>query len=76
MRKYLYQYESELGMMYIVQIAKNLYLLASDEEDFDTSNSPGSVADNVFTHHSGWDEWDESDFEAPDGLSEWYRVPS
>lgn len=74
MRKILYQCETELGMMYIVQISQGKYLLANDCEEFDTADTAKSVADNVYTHHSGWDDWDESDFEGPIDLSEWERI--
>lgn len=71
MRKILFQCETKFGMMYIVQTSRGKYLLANDCEEFDTADRPMDIADNVYTHHSGWDDWDKSNFEGPTDLSEW-----
>lgn len=68
-------YRSPFGVLEIVPKRNGNFVLVLDGEEFDESHSPQAVADNLYTHTSGFFEWDVSDFDGPTDLSEWTYIP-
>lgn len=74
--KYLYELKTKLGFVYIAVLPNGKYTLVNEGyESFDEYDRPEDVADSLFTHTSQWFDWDCSDFDCPDGLGEWSRLP-
>lgn len=45
--------------------------LYADDDFLQSADNPDSPADNVYTHSSEFDPWDQSDFDCDDSLSGW-----
>lgn len=71
-----YVYRCKYGTMEIYKRPDGKYVLSNGEDEFDTADSAMAVADNVYTHETGWDRWDNSKLDGPADLSEWDQISS
>lgn len=69
-----WEYSSSIGTLKIRKFRDNLYVLEFDSEVWGVPDDPRRLADNVYTHTSDCDEWDECEEEGPVDLSEWALI--
>lgn len=76
MYKKLYRCKTPIGKFYIALRPDGLFCLLDEAEyEYCTAATAQSVADNLYTHSSDCVEWDDSDYDGPQDLSYWYRLP-
>lgn len=70
-----YFYKTEFGTFWIVPAPQGGYDLIINDEIVNGSKCADALADDVFTCHSGLEEWDEQDsVEHPTDLKEWTKI--
>lgn len=69
MRKWIYT--ASFGTLEIVELSATQFEARYNSEPGNIYDSPSAAADDFFTHHTGCDLWDSSDFCISDSLSEW-----
>lgn len=69
-----YFYKTAFGTFWIVPAPQGGYNLTIHDETVNWAHCAEALADDVFTCHSGFDDWDEQDcVEQPTDLTEWTK---
>lgn len=71
----MWVYRSPIGLLRIVRFHDGIYyfMFANDDTVWTGHADPQVVASDISSHVTGCSEWDLSEFDAPDSLSEWTR---
>lgn len=70
----MYYYKSRVGTFWIKPNMHGQHLLGINDESLGAYNSPIHAADDVYTHTTGYFEWDKLDgklFNVPTDIYEW-----
>jgi len=70
----MWHYNSPIGLMKIHINSNRRYSLDINDIVYGSYHSANAVADDVFTQHTGceeWDEYDTSNLDVPTDISEW-----
>ncbi len=73
----VWYYKTRVGTFHIRPDAYNRHRwsLWIDDENLGSYDSPDAAADDVYTQHTGWNEWDSlPSVTQPTDLTEWRRA--
>lgn len=72
---FVWFYRSPIGLLRIVRFPDGIYyfMFGDDDTVWTGHNDPQVVASDISSHVTGCSEWDFSDIDVPENLSEWDR---